>query len=95
MAYTALEKMRIYNRERFRKDLGPFQPALHAATGAQDLKSAALRFLHERCEGLLFDTGKEETDPSALLSKYVISWYVPQTHSSMQILTECLLHNKD
>ena len=63
MAYTALEKMRIYNRERFRKDLGPFQPALHAATGAQDLKSAALRFLHERCEGLLFDTEKEETEP--------------------------------
>ena len=37
-----------------------------------------------------FFSSKRETDPSALLSKYVISWYVPQSHSSMQILTERL-----
>ena len=64
MAYNALEKMRIYNRERFHKDLGPFQPALRAAIRAQDLKSAALRFLHQRCEDLLFDAEKDEMDPN-------------------------------
>ena len=56
MAYLAFEKMRLVNRQRFGKDTGPFQPALpdEARTGF-DLKSAVLRFLHERCENLLFD----------------------------------------
>ena len=64
MAYTALEQMRKVNKERFNVDVGPFEPALYGAgrTG-RDLKSAALRFLHERCEGLRFSpemTKKEE-----------------------------------
>ena len=56
MAYTALEKMRRINEDRFGCDVGPRQPWLTdgAATGF-DLKSAALRFLHERCEDLRFD----------------------------------------
>ena len=55
MAYTALEQMRKVNKRRFGADVGPFEPALYGAgrTGS-DLKSAALRFLHERCEGLRF-----------------------------------------
>ena len=51
MAYTALEQMRKVNKERFQTDVGPFEPVLYGAGRAgSDLKSAALRFLHERCE---------------------------------------------
>ena len=48
MAYTAIEKMRKKNEQLYGRDVGPMQPALSlgAATGF-DLKSAALRFLHE------------------------------------------------
>ncbi len=60
MAYTALEKMRLANLETFGKDVGPEQPALYgAAAEGCDLKSAALRFIHERCEGLRFDPAIE------------------------------------
>ena len=63
MAYSAFEKMRLLNRQRFGKDTGPFQPVLsdEAGTGF-DLKSAVLRFLHERCEDLLFDRQIEEEE---------------------------------
>ena len=63
MAYTALEQMRTVNRERFGADVGPFEPALYGAgrTGS-DLKSAALRFLHERCEGLRFSPEKAQKE---------------------------------
>ncbi|MBR0085727.1 MAG: hypothetical protein IJL97_04160, partial [Lachnospiraceae bacterium] len=60
MAYTALESMRQYNKERFGKDVGPFQPKLFSkGRKKNDLKSAALRFIHERCEGLKHDPVKE------------------------------------
>ena len=59
MAYTALENMRQRNRRRFGADLGPVQPRLNTDGEPDGLRSAALRFLHERCEGLLFD---EETE---------------------------------
>ena len=53
MAYTALEKMRAKNRAAYGKDVGPAQPALYGGgLERTDLKSAALRFLHERCEEL-------------------------------------------
>ena len=56
MAYTALETMRRQNRERFGRELGPRQPPLwQNPDRPNDLKSAALRFLHSRCQGLLFD----------------------------------------
>lgn len=65
MAYTALEKMRSWNQERFGKDVGPKQPALFKmAESKNDLKSAALRFLHESCEELLFNPGKEKKEKS-------------------------------
>ena len=59
MAYTAIEAMREANRARFGRDVGPMPPPLAsgAAAGA-DPKSAALRFLRTRCEGLRFDAGK-------------------------------------
>ena len=57
--------MRQVNLRRFGKDLGPFQPELmQAGPNAMDLKSAALRFIHESCEQLCFDADKtalEET----------------------------------
>ena len=56
MAYTAIEQMRQRNEARFGVDLGPAQPPLYTnRRGRNDLKSAALRFLHKRCEGLRFD----------------------------------------
>ena len=63
MAYSAIEKMRIKNEQIYGRDVGPMQPALSVGAAAGfDLKSAALRFLHERCEGLLFDRQIEEDE---------------------------------
>lgn len=66
MAYTALEEMRQVNRERFGRDVGPCQPSLCGGGLLRtDLKSSALRFLHERCEKLRFDdriAGQEAAD---------------------------------
>ena len=63
MAYTAFEKMRKFNRGEFGRDLGPMQPALYVnRRNRNDLKSAALRFLHERCEGLQFDADEEKQE---------------------------------
>ena len=55
MSYTAFKTMREVNKERFGKDLGPKEPPLYRnRRRPNDLKSSALRFLHERCEGLRF-----------------------------------------
>ena len=63
MAYTALEKMRRVNRKRFGKDIGPFQPPMYVNRKKRsDLKSASLRFIRTRCEGLRFDSAKEEEE---------------------------------
>ena len=63
MSFTALEAMRQKNKERFGRDLGPFPPPLYPGeeTGT-DLKSAALRFLEKRCEGLRFSPEKEKQE---------------------------------
>ena len=55
MTYTAIEKMRQNNLGAFGKDTGPFQPDRYFKETDCDLKSAALRFLHDRCVGLRFD----------------------------------------
>ena len=60
MSYTALKQMREYNEKRFGKDVGPFEPDKFFATDGFDLKSAALRFIHDRCEGLMFDDKKDK-----------------------------------
>ena len=63
MAYTALEKMRIANERAFGSDVGPLQPTLpDSIRNGYDLKSAALRFIHERCEDLRFDAQIEEQE---------------------------------
>ena len=61
MAYTALLKMREFNKNKYGKDVGPFEPYLFVDEKSKNnLKSAALRFLHNRCEGLNFDYEKED-----------------------------------
>ena len=63
MAYTALEMMRKTNKRRFGSDVGPQQPTLSdGVREAYDLKSAVLRFIHERCEGLGFDARIEAAE---------------------------------
>ena len=70
MAYTAWERMRKVNRQRFGTDAGPFEPAMYGAgRGGNDLKSAASRFLHERCEGLRFSA--EKTEEEARSGRYL------------------------
>ena len=62
MAYTALEKMRLRNKEQFGIDVGPMQPTLSLGDNENDLKSTALRFIHERCECLKFNDGIAEEE---------------------------------
>lgn len=63
MSYSALEEMRKKNLERFGMDLGPRQPLpIGDEETGTDLKSAALRFLDKRCEGLRFSPENEELE---------------------------------
>ena len=92
MAYTSFEKMRLLNRERFGKDVGPFQPELKSdATGPNGLKAAALRFIHERCEGLLFDSGMSarEAEEGILLGEGISPGQIPY-NMQMDINRLCL-----
>ena len=79
MAYTAIESMRKMNEARFGTDLGPSQPALTQHANPNDLKSAALRFLHERCEGLLFDSAiaAEEAKDGVCRGKSLSAGQIP------------------
>lgn len=54
MAYTALAVVRRKVSDRYGKDIGPYEPFLTVTDNPNDLKSAALRFIHDRCEGLNF-----------------------------------------
>lgn len=63
MAYTALEKMRQKNKSKYKCDVGPLQPELHqSGQNNFDLKSCALRFIHERCEGLRLNQAIEDEE---------------------------------
>ncbi|MDO4852370.1 MAG: hypothetical protein Q4A88_03000 [Clostridia bacterium] len=76
MAYTAIAKMKKWNCERFGQDVGPYQPYLVNGSGmGHDLKSAALRFLHERCEGLRFSAEKEQEEQKS--GKFLGTSYSP------------------
>ena len=79
MAYTAIEKMRRENEKRFGKDVGPMQPPLYREFGKENnLKCAALRMLHERCEELLFDPASEEAERGgAYLGKSLSAGQIP------------------
>ena len=63
MSYTAIDKMRKINREKYGKDVGPFVPPLigNEARG-KDLKSAVLRFLEKRCVDLRHDPKIEKRE---------------------------------
>ena len=80
MAYTAIKAMREANRARFGRDVGPMQPP-PACTSAEgdDLKSAALRFLRTRCEGLRFDDEKaaEEAQSGRCLGRSLKPGQIP------------------
>ena len=74
MAYTAIERLRRENEQRYGIDVGPMQPPLFRMYGkANDLKSAALRMLHDRCEKLLFDKDIEEQEHGGVLQGKSIS----------------------
>ena len=80
MAYTALEDMRRENERRFGRDLGPMQPAPFREEGRENgLQAASLRFLHERCEGLLFDESiaREEAETGVLQGKSLKAGQIP------------------
>ena len=79
MAYTALEKMRLDNLERYGEELGPVQPPFPACEEKNGLKSAALRFLREECERLRFDRKKErlERKTGVLLGKSLRAGQIP------------------
>ena len=65
MSYTAIEKMRKKNEERFRMDLGPFLPPAAGEKGegeGTDLKSAVTAFLEERCVDLRHDSETEKRE---------------------------------
>ena len=52
--------MRKVNAERFGKDLGPYEPDMYRSSRHPNgLKAAALRFIHNSCEGLRFSEEAE------------------------------------
>lgn len=92
MAYSAIEKMRKNNEQKYGRNVGPIQPALSAgAVDGFDLKSAVLRFLHERCEDLLFDwqIEKEEERSGRFCGTSLASNQIPY-NMQMDINRLCL-----
>ena len=55
MDYTALTEMQTINESLFGRKCGPVQPERRYKNNEYGLKALALRFIHERCEGLDFD----------------------------------------
>ena len=83
--------MRQVNKERFGKDLGPREPALYRnRRRPNDLKSSALRFLHERCEGLRFVDEAEAEFFGALCTGRSISSDLIPYNMQMDIDRLCL-----
>lgn len=67
MAYRALQAMQEKNyrayHEQYGEEIGPKQPTYEKKADADmDLKDAAIRFLHERCEGLRYKNGGSVDD---------------------------------
>lgn len=68
MGYTAITQMQDYLKKQYGVSGYPKEPQLSATARTRyDLKSAALRFLHDRCEGLRFDPVKASKEEEALL----------------------------
>ena len=59
--------MQERNEAIFGKGVGPVQPQRHYDTIDHGLKAMALKFLHARCEGLLFDADKELSEQEGTL----------------------------
>ena len=75
MSYTALAQMRARNEALFGPGVGPLPPEKHYDPADRSLKASALRFLHERCEGLRFD--EEQTAAEAASGAYRGSSLLP------------------
>ncbi len=84
MAYTALNRMQKKNEELFGKGCGPLRPRERFDTEDHGMKTMALRFLHERCEGLGFDAAKE-TEEAKSGSFYGTSFLPNQIPYNMQM----------
>ena len=96
MAYTAFDEMRKVNCRRYGKDAGPMQPPFFCNKddqdiSANDLKTSSLRFLHERCEGLLFDekTVEREKNTGIYLGTSLSEGQIPY-NMQMDINRLCL-----
>ena len=59
--YTALKQMREMNQRDFGPGIGPREPYLYQSKKL-DLKTASLRFLHNRCEELRFRPDMEKAE---------------------------------
>ncbi len=68
MAFTALQKMKEHNEKLFGRGVGPIQPECHYDSADHGLRAMAIRFLHERCEGLGFDEQEENSYTGASLN---------------------------
>ena len=64
MAYTAFAKMREKNTALYGDSVGPKEPDLFRSGNPNGLKCAALRFIHNSCEGLKLDASKEAEEES-------------------------------
>ena len=62
MAYQAIAQMQKKNRELFGENVGPKQPDRYYDSIDCGLKAMALRFLHARCENLLFDEKRDSAE---------------------------------
>ncbi|HPW53026.1 MAG TPA: hypothetical protein PK631_01495 [Erysipelotrichaceae bacterium] len=62
MAYTALKAVKERNQRFFGENAGPIEPEKYYRADDYGLKSLALRFIHERCEELCFDTAKSTAE---------------------------------
>ena len=92
MGYKALERMRKQHKKLFGADVGPFAPEhCKAVRNGFDLRSAALRFLHERCEDLRFDEQrtKQEAKPGVYLGTGIRPNQVPY-NMQMDVERLCL-----
>ena len=91
MAYTAIREMQKKNQELFGESAGPKQPERHYDSIDYGMKAMALRFLHTRCEGLLFDPEREaeEKEKGILLGTSVSPNQIPY-NMQMDINRLCL-----
>ena len=91
MAYTAFQQMNTINERRFGRQCGPMQPDSRFEQNEFGLKALALRFLHERCEGLGFkeDPETESKDSGGYQGTSLLPGQIPY-NMQMDINRLCL-----